>query len=124
VLLSAEISGFTGGAPTKHRIRDLSTTGARVDRAGALKVGATVLVSVGGLEHVGATVVWVRDDFAGLQFAEAIDPDAARSKAIITPAHKPAPPPAPTPGDSKPIGGGERRPGAGWIADLDSPYRK
>lgn len=108
VLLGAEITGFGGGVPTKHRIRDLSSTGARVDRAGAFKVGSTVLVSVGVLEQVGATVVWVKDDAAGLKFAEPIDPDAARSKAIVAPAHKPA-----------------VEPGlAGWIGDRDSPYRK
>lgn len=83
VLLGAEISGFGGGTPTKHRIRDLSSTGARVDRAGAFKVGSTVLVSVGVLDQIGATVVWVEGDNAGLKFAEAINPDAARSKTII-----------------------------------------
>ena len=83
VLLGAEITGFGGGTPTKHRIRDLSSGGARVDRAGSFKVGATVLVSVGILEQVGATVVWVEGDSAGLRVAEPIDPEAARSKTII-----------------------------------------
>jgi hypothetical protein len=111
VLLGAEISGFGGGAPTKHRVRDLSSTGARVDRAGALKAGSTVLVSVGVLEQVGATVVWVKDDMAGLKFAEPIDPEAARSKTLVAPAVKPGQ-------GSGPAGG------AGWIFDLNSPYRK
>lgn len=110
VLLGAEISGFGGGEPTKHRVRDLSRTGARVDRAGSFKVGSTVLVSVGQLDHVGATVVWVREDNAGLQFAEPIDPDAARSKALVTPAPKPAQSAA--------------KPSAGWIVDLNDPHRK
>lgn len=107
VLLGAEICGFGGGTPTKHRVRDLSSTGARVDRAGSLKVGSTVLVSVGVLDQVGATVVWVKDDSAGLQFAEPIDPEAARSKALVAPAQK-----------------REEGEGAGWIFDLNSPYRK
>ena len=109
VLLGAEIRGFGPGAPTKHRIRDLSSTGARVDRAGSLKVGSTVLVSVGVLEQVGATVIWVRDDLAGLKFAESIDPDAARSKAIVAPAAKSEP---------------RHDASAGWVADLNNPYRK
>jgi hypothetical protein len=103
VLLGAEISGFGGGTPTKHRVRDLSSTGARVDRAGSLKVGSTVLVSVGVLDQVGATVVWVREDTAGLKFAEPIDPEAARSKALVAPAQKP---------------GQDGAVGAGWIFDL------
>jgi hypothetical protein len=109
VLLGAEIRGFGPGAPTKHRIRDLSSTGARIDRAGSLKAGSTVLVSVGVLEQVGATVIWVRDDMAGLQFAESIDPDAARSKAIVAPSPKSEP---------------RHDASAGWVADLNNPYRK
>ncbi|HEV7289244.1 PilZ domain-containing protein [Sphingomonas sp.] len=112
VLLGAEICGFGGGAPTKHRIKDLSAGGARIDRAGTLRAGATVLVSVGVLKAVGATVVWVKDDLAGLRFAEAIDPDAARSKAIIAPA-KPRPTPLLNRGAT-----------SGWMKDLDSPYRR
>jgi len=74
VLLGAEIRGFGSGSPTKHRIRDISETGARVDRAAALKAGSTVLISVGILQAIGATVVWVQDDVAGLEFAETIEP--------------------------------------------------
>lgn len=107
VLLGAEITGFGGGTPSKHRVRDLSPSGARIDRAGGLRVGSTVLVTVGILQAVGATVVWVKDDLAGLKFAEPIDPDAARSKAIVAPAAQPRP----TIGTS------------GWIGGLDDPYR-
>lgn len=112
VLLGAEICGFGGGVPSKHRVKDLSASGARIDRAGTLRPGATVLVSVGVLKAVGATVIWVRDDLAGLRFAETIDPDAARSKAIIAP-----PRPAP-------VASIDRGVSAGWIKDLNSPYRR
>lgn len=112
VLLGAEICGFGGGAPTKHRVKDLSVAGAKVDRAGMLRPGATVLVSVGVLKAIGATVIWVKDDQAGLRFAETIDPDAARSKAIIAP-----PKPRPTTVV-------DRGATAGWIRDLNSPYRR
>jgi hypothetical protein len=116
VLLGAEICGFGGGAPTKHRVRDLSSTGARVDGAGSFKVGATVLVSVGVLEQVGATVMWVKGDSAGLKFAEAIDPDAARSKAIVAPSQKAAPKHDAAHADGTLAGG--------WASGLNSPYRK
>lgn len=119
VLLGVEISGFGGGTPTKHRVRDLSSTGARIDRAGSLKAGSTVLVSVGVLEQIGATVVWVRDDAAGLKFAEPIDPDAARSRTFVAPTQKVAPKP-----ETGAATEGEHGAGAGWIADLYNPYRK
>ena len=112
VLLGAEICGFGGGVPTKHRVKDLSASGVRVDRAGTLRPGATVLVSVGVLKAVGATVIWVRDDLAGLRFAETIDPDAARSKAIIAP---------PKPRPTQMI---DRGASAGWVRDLHDPYRR
>lgn len=112
VLLGAEICGFGGGAPTKHRVKDLSVSGAKIDRAGTLRPGATVLVSVGVLKAIGATVIWVKDDQAGLRFAEMIDPDAARSKAIIAPSK-----PRPTT-----LAG--RSATAGWFQDLHSPYRR
>lgn len=107
VLLAAEIAGFGGGVPSKHRVRDLSSSGARIDHASNLRAGSTVLVSVGVLQAVGATVVWVKGDLAGLKFAEPIDPDAARSKAIVTPAGAP-----------------QAHTGrAGWIGGLEDPYR-
>ncbi|WP_375428610.1 PilZ domain-containing protein [uncultured Sphingomonas sp.] len=120
VLLGAEIGGFGGGTPTKHRIKDLSTTGARVDRAGSLRPGSTVLVSVGVLAAIGATVVWVKDDAAGLRFAEPIDPDAARSKTFVAPKTTSGAGPAP--------GSTARAPGpvatAGWVGTMANPYRR
>lgn len=85
VLLSASILQFGKDATTKHRVRDLSVTGVRIDQAAALQAGATVLVSVGILEAIGATVVWVRDGLAGLKFAQMIDPDAARARVVLRP---------------------------------------
>lgn len=124
VLLSAELAGFGGGPPTKHRIRDLSSTGARLDRASALKAGATVLVSVGVLEQMGATVVWVKGDVAGLKFVEAIDPDAARSRTIVSTSQKPALARGATKRQSDLVGGFADGPSAGWLPELNNPYRK
>lgn len=56
VMLSATVERFGGGGPTKHRVRDLSSGGVRIDQADALKAGATVLISVGVFVAVGATV--------------------------------------------------------------------
>ncbi|WP_375403540.1 PilZ domain-containing protein [uncultured Sphingomonas sp.] len=117
VLLGVEIAGFGAGATTKHRIKDLSTTGARVDRAGSLKPGSTVLISVGMLAAIGATVVWVRDDAAGLRFAEPIDPDAARGRAIVAPKGAPAIAVS-TASPATPVAT------AGWVGTMTSPYRR
>ncbi|MBC9033719.1 PilZ domain-containing protein [Sphingomonas sp. JC676] len=120
VLLGAQIAGFGGGSPTHHRIRNLSTGGARVDRAGSLQVGATVLVSVGGLQEVGATVVWVKNDVAGLRFVETIDPDAARSNTFLSLRSQRSDKPSNAERHT-PVADPMR---AGWVADLNNPYRK
>lgn len=111
VFLSATVQRFGNTAPTKHRVRDLSTGGVRIDQATGLQRGATVLVTVGALEAVGATVIWVRDGAAGLEFAEPIDPDAARAKAAVAP--RPATPRS-----------AEAGPSAGWVPGLRNPYRR
>jgi hypothetical protein len=113
VFLSATLERFGSAETTKHRVRDLSPQGMRIDQAAGLHLGATVLVTVGQLEAVGATIVWIREDAAGVKFAKAIDPDQARGKAAgRTKANLLAQP--------------EKHRGAtvGWVADLDSPYRK
>ena len=86
----------------------------RIDKAGDLRAGATVLVSVGALETVGATIVWVKDGSAGLRFATAIEPEKARAKAALGP---------------KAVSGTKQpspamSPEAGWLGELNSPYRK
>lgn len=83
VFLSAEISGFHAPEPSRHRVRDLSTTGARIDGAHNLRSGATVLVSVGALRAIGATIIWLTDGVAGLKFAETIDPEMARARTAL-----------------------------------------
>lgn len=92
----------------------------RVDQAQSLRVGATVLVSVGELEEVGATVVWVEGGSAGLRFAQTIDPHAARSKTII-PTGASATRGA---GGDKLGSQGAKAVSSGWVAGLNSPYRK
>lgn len=112
VMLGASIERFGEGKTTKHRIRDLSPGGVRIDQAAGLAVDATVLVTVGTLDSVGATVVWVKDGWAGLQFAREIDPAAARAKAAIAPRVEERT--TTTKGS----------PSAGWIPNLTSPYKR
>jgi len=113
VMLSATVERFGSGAPSRHRVRDLSVGGIRIDQAAALQVGATVLISVGALQAIGATVVWIEKGSAGLRFLEPINPDDARAKAVITPRSTAAPHDVRTEG-----------PTAGWMPDLSNPYRK
>lgn len=114
VMLSATIERFGSGKSTRHRIRDLSATGVRIDQADDLPVRATVVVTVGALEAVAATVMWAKDGAAGLKFATPVRPEAARAKAAI------APRPAHRPVDAVKAAA----PTVGWISDLQSPYRK
>jgi hypothetical protein len=111
-MLSATVERF-GGQPTKHRVRDLSAGGVRIDQAAGLSVGATVLFTVGALESVGATVVWTRDGSAGLMFVHPINPDDARAKAAIAPR-----------ADERAQDATRPKPTAGWIPDLKNPYRR
>ena len=116
MLLAAEVSRFSDPAVTKHRIRDLSPHGARLDKADALRRGETILVAVGSLAAIGATVIWVADEAAGLRFFEKIDPDAARSKTIVKPAlsRRDLAPARPTPEREAQL--------AGWLASLENNY--
>ncbi|TPG03905.1 PilZ domain-containing protein [Sphingomonas oligophenolica] len=113
-MLSATVERFGGGAPTKHRVRDLSPGGIRIDQATELRPGATVLIWVGILEAVGATVKWVAEGCAGLAFAEEIDPEHARARASSVPRPVAA---------TAPVQASAPAPGAGWITDMQSPYR-
>jgi hypothetical protein len=113
VFLSAIIERLGSVETTKHRVRDLSPKGMRIDQTVGLRVGATVLVSIGQLEAVGATVVWIKEGFAGLRFAKALDPDQARGKAAVRPK-----------ASIVPRQEGQRGATMGWVAELDDPYRK
>ena len=80
VFLSGLVTRFGQGAPTRHRIRNLSPRGACLDQAEPLRQGQTVLLDVGVLAEVGATVVWVKDGLAGLKFAHHIEIGAAKTR--------------------------------------------
>lgn len=80
VFLSGLVTRFGQGAPTKHRVRNLSPDGACLDQAEPLRQGQTILLDVGVLAEVGATVVWVNGNLAGLKFAHRIDIGAAKTR--------------------------------------------
>lgn len=80
VFLSALVTRFGAAAPTRHRVRNLSASGACIDQADVLRQGQTIVVDVGQLAEVGATVRWVDGGLAGLQFAQQIRMDAAKTR--------------------------------------------
>lgn len=108
VMLSALIETFQGTS-SRHRVRDVSIGGARIDEAGSLVAGSTVLVTVGVLEAVAATVVWVRPPLAGLKFAQNIDVEKATARTALSGASRPS--------------GASITPTAGWINNTRNPYR-
>lgn len=118
VMLSATVERFGGGQPSRHRIRDLSAGGVRIDQPGDLKVGATVIVTVGALDSVAATVKWLEQGQAGLAFATRVDPKRALAKAAITPKV------AGKQGQKLAVDRGKLVPTAGWTDALRNPYAR
>ena len=113
VMLSADVRTVLGGTAARHRVRDLSEDGARLDNASLFATGSRLLVTIGALHDLEALVVWVRDGQAGIRFAHRIDTGLARSKAFIRP--------------TQPVRSqiaADTAPHAGWIADLNDPYRR
>lgn len=68
------------GDPTLHRVSNLSESGVRLAQVSKLNPGDVVSVLVGCADAVSATVAWVRDGTAGLQFNEAICLEDARQR--------------------------------------------
>ena len=80
VFLSALVTRFGAVEPTRYRVRNLSASGACIDQAEVLRQGQTIVVDVGQLAEVGATVRWVKAGLAGLRFAQQIHTDAAKTR--------------------------------------------
>jgi len=83
VMLSATVERFGRPVTTYHRVRNLSRGGACIASSGSFRTGETVIVGVGTLSEVGATVRWTGGDHAGLAFAEPIDLAAALAKTAV-----------------------------------------
>lgn len=80
VFLSASVTRFGEPLPTRHRVRNLSINGACIDQAAMLRQRQTILIDVGVLAEVGATIMWVVGDLAGLKFAHPIAIGSAKSR--------------------------------------------
>ena len=90
-----------GNKQIERRVRNLSATGACIDHVSDVATGDRLVMDMGSLRGLSATVVWVRDHLAGLTFAEPVDLEAAR----------------------KPRGTGAVSISSGWLADLKDAYR-
>jgi hypothetical protein len=113
VMLMATVEHFRWAAPTRHRVRDLSMGGARIDNAEKMLAGETLQISIGAAQAITATIKWVRQGFAGLSFEEVINVDEARKNVASQP--KPIARPKLQVASSAPT--------AGWYTDLKDPYR-
>lgn len=103
VILNARIE--TADRVVECRVRNLSQTGACIDNAGNLNPGDRVLVTMGMVHHVEASVRWARDGRAGLHFEGALIDIGAARRPRGTVAAAP-------------------RTVAGWLDNLHSPYRR
>jgi hypothetical protein len=82
VFLFAHVERFGAVEVSRHRVRDISPAGARIDSAANMRTHETIVIDVGSLCAVGAKVVWTEDGEAGLAFAEVIDVSAALAKTV------------------------------------------
>lgn len=113
VMLMATVQHARWTGPTTHRVRDLSTRGAKIDKAERLRVGDTFKISIGAAQAIMASVKWVRMGSAGIAFDEEIDIDEARKRVASTP---------------KPLATAKPKipltvPTAGWFEKIRDPYR-
>lgn len=98
VFMRAEITRQNGDVG-EHRVRNLSTTGLCVDNDGTFTVGEKIEVRMGVLTGIGAQVIWLRKELAGLHLDEPVNLQDARKPSAI-------------------------RAGVstGWIKDVPDPY--
>ncbi|MCP3732502.1 PilZ domain-containing protein [Sphingomonas sp. MG17] len=85
VFLTASAERFGQDHVTRHRVRNLSSDGACIDRASECRPNETLVISIGSLVEVAAQVRWVRGGLAGLKFIQAIDIGKALGNAAIPP---------------------------------------
>jgi hypothetical protein len=100
-LLRALVFAADAVVPSEHRVINVSETGACLAKVNNFLLDSIVAVTIGGVEHAAADIVWLEAGFAGLKFHSPIDLEVARSRRAPGKRHAPA---------------------AGWIASLSSPY--
>jgi len=86
-------------SPIECRVRNVSETGVGVSHKGELSGGMRVRVSISKLPEKDAKVAWATDTQAGISFSES--PVATNVKFDDGP-----------------------NVGAGWLVDLDNPYKR
>lgn len=86
----------------------------RIDGAQGWGAAEQITVSVGILEQLPALVKWVRGDQAGLEFAHEINADDARGKVALSKRQQ----------ESASLRDQAAIPTAGWLPNLNSPYKK
>lgn len=89
----------------RARVLNLSVHGVCIADPGGLSAGEELLVSLGSIERLCATVMWVRPGQAGLRFEHGINLDAARER----PARRET---------------SVASPSAGWMGTMNDPYRQ
>lgn len=89
------------GRERERRVRNLSDRGACIEHDGELQAGMTLVLRMGAISDLYATVRWVSGRLAGLRFSETVNLDEAR---------KPR--------------GAAIQPKVGWIVDINDAYRR
>lgn len=112
VILYARVE--KGPQPTECRVRNLSSTGACLDNSPGLVAGDVVRVTMGALPPLSAEVMWADPRLAGLHFSRPIDLAVARKPRARGVAAAPSAISTPRP----------VTPTAGWIGNLNDPYRR
>ncbi len=103
VILNARIE--TADQVIECRVRNLSQTGACIDNVGNFRAGDRVLVTMGMVHHVEASVRWANGGRAGLHF-EGVEIDIAaarRPRGTVMAASRTV---------------------AGWLDNIHNPYRR
>ena len=104
VMLSADVFRVNHDRSSQHRVTNISVTGVCLAQAGDLVSGTVVVVAIGSIAPTAADVVWVRSGLAGLAFQKPIDVSEARRR--------------------RAAGNTLRPPAAGWLTDLNNPYKR
>jgi hypothetical protein len=89
VMLRAIVWTRSAHAPTEHRVRNLSVSGARLDQAHHFICSEALRVSIGFLTDIPARVVWVDAESAGIYFEKRIDIAAAHRRGTPPSAARP-----------------------------------
>lgn len=104
VMLNADVFRVDRDGASQHRVTNISESGLCIAQAGDFAAGTVVVVAVGSIAPTAANVVWVRSGLAGLAFQTTIDVAEARRR--------------------RSAGNTLRPPAAGWLAELNSPYKR